>query len=303
MAGSKWRAHPVAVGICALAAVLLIAALSAGSWLLGLLGVAAGAVAMFGLRAPERRQVDPEPLELPATLHASLARMARRIRPAPDSVFATPAPEIARLEVTPEGLTTLLQQRPPAWPWALFASVLVQRRNAVQPRLRYCVSGHHPRPGEPVGRGEYARLVGQVLEEIGDLAAKLEGFMLSPGFVGAFGDVDAADRTADAEAITDNAHRLMDYHEKFLDCAERCLRTPVGTESLVFVQDAGAVALCPLAGYEEFIATMCTRVEEMRDLLPYAAGRPIALETATLSMDLPDGLIRRVGEHIENSFP
>jgi hypothetical protein len=31
---------------------------------------------------------------------------------------------------------------------------------------------------------------------------------------------------------------------------------------IVFVQDMGAFTMCPLAGYEQFIETMCTRFAE-----------------------------------------
>jgi hypothetical protein len=133
-----------------------------------------------------------------------------------------------------------------------------------------------------------------------DVLAQMEQFMLSPAFKGAFGEVGTdGDAGADAEAVSGIANRLMDYHETLLSQAEACLQTPVESDTMVFVQDAGALSLLPLVGYDRFISTMCARIGEAQDLLPYSSGGVLELDQVTLKVDMPDGLSERVVAHIK----
>lgn len=226
--------------------------------------------------------------------------MARPIDPTPKRLLPPDgkASVIAHVATTKEALSRLIGDKPPAWPWAVFTSVLVQRRNAVQGRLRTVASGYQPRPGIPPLSGQaYSRTAYQAMTAIADLVAQTEQFMLSPACKGAFG---ANESSADPDAIVAIANRLMDYHEAFLTQAESCLQTPVQTEALVSVHDMGAFTLCPLVGYEQFIPTMCARIGEAQDLLPYTDGDTVvALGEVNLVITLPDGLTERIVAHIK----
>ena len=207
---------------------------------------------------------------------------------------------IAAVATTKEGLSRLIADKPPAWPWAVFTSVLVQRRNAVKNRLRAVVSGYQPRAGLlPVSGKAYSATAYQAMTTIGDIVRQMEQFMLSPAFKGAFGG-GTGDDDADSDAIVGVAKRLMDYHDALLVQAETCLQTPVQSEALVFVQDTGAFTLCPLVGYQQFITTMCARIGEAQDLLPYTSGGDvIGLDDVHLAITLPDGLMDRITSHIK----
>jgi hypothetical protein len=126
----------------------------------------------------------------------------------------------------------------------------------------------------------------------------MEQFMLSPAFKGAFGE-GTGDGGADSDAIVSVATRLMDYHDALLGHAENCLQSPVESEAFVFVQDMAAFTLCPLVGYQHFITTMCARIGEAQDLLPYTSeGDVIALDDVNLAIELPDGLMEHLMAHI-----
>lgn len=278
--------------------LLLLVALAAGSWWLGLAGVAALGVfggAVYATRQPR----DLEPWVWPAELRAAAEAMASRIDPTPKRILPVDpeGPEIARVASTAEGLERLLSEKPPVWHYAAFASVLVQRRNAVQPRLRNCALGYQPRPGLALDGRDYSELAWQAMNHIAEMVHQLEQFMLSPAFAGAFGNPPHED-SADAESIVHIANRLMDYHEDLLEQAERCLQTPVESDVIVFAQDTGAFAMCPLVGFDQFIVTMCNRVAEAEELLPYAHAR-ISLDHVNLAMDLPDGLMDQINAHIK----
>ncbi|MDT5183488.1 MAG: hypothetical protein QOI29_1646, partial [Mycobacterium sp.] len=115
---------------------------------------------------------------------------------------------------TPEDLATLLADKLPCWRWAAFASVLVQRRAEVQSRLRDSQLGYGRPTGERADSGvEVGRFVVDRMEELLTLVDQVESFMLTPAFVGVFGD-PGDESSADADGILHVAGRLMDYHER-----------------------------------------------------------------------------------------
>lgn len=279
--------------------VLLLMALARGSWLLGL--VAIGVLIVAGrtvLEAGRTRKSLQQPWPLPPEFRELAEGMARPIDPTPKRLLPPDekASMIAHVATTKTELATLIATKPNAWPWAVFASVLLQRRNAVQARLRSVASGYQPRLGLMLSGEAYSQVAHQAMLKIADVVGQIEPFMLSPAFTGAFGGL-GNEAGADADAVVAVANRLMDYHEEFLVQAEMCLQTPVHGDVLVFVQDMGAFALCPLLGYEKFIATMCARLGEAQDLLPHSkAGTVVMLDDVRLEITLPEGLSDRVVE-------
>lgn len=248
-----------------------------------------------------------EPWPWTTDFRAPVEAMARPIDPTPHRIVPPHegAERVAKVATTDDQLARLIAEKPPAWPWAVFTSVLVQRRNDLQLRLRRVASGYQPLAGiRSIDGRVYSRIAYQSLEDIADLVAQCEQFMLSPAFKGAFGATGFdSDQDPDPDAIVAVANRLMDYHDSFLAEAESCLQTPVERDVLVFVQDMGAFALCPLIGYQNFIPTMCARVAEAQELLPYSDGGTIRLDDVTLEMSLPDGLTDRVFAHIKQFNP
>lgn len=279
--------------------ILLVWAFGEGSWLLGLIAVAV--LALTGRNYYARHVKKPEPWPWPPYLRDQAEALARPIDPTPKRIL--PADEktalVAKVATTKDDLARLVADKPPAWPWALFASVLVQRRNAVGARLRDVASGYQPRSGmAPLSGPAYSQTAQQAMSTIVDICAQLEQFMLSPAFKGAFGQAGSnSDTDADADAVTGVANRLMDYHQSLLVQAETCLQTPVDGDEIVFVQDVGALTLQPLIGYDIFIYTMCARIGEAQDLLPYGKG-VIELDEVALAIDMPDGLSERIHAHL-----
>lgn len=284
-------------------AVLLLSGMGNGSWFAGFVGAGLLIGVGWKLYSDARDRVDlEEPWPWPADFRALAEGMARPIDPTPKRLLPPDekASMIAQVATTSDALSRLITDKPPAWPWAVFASALLQRRIAVQDRLRRCVSGYQPRAGlAPVSGQAYSQIAYKAMNDIADVMAQLEQFMLSPAFTGALGVV-GDESASDPDAIVGIASRLMDYHEAFLTHAETCLQTPVQPEARVFVPDMGALALCPLVGYQQFITTMCARVGEAQDLLPYTrGGQVVALDDVTLTISLPDGLTERIGAQIK----
>ena len=282
--------------------LLLLAAFGAHSWLLGLIAVGLlGGVFWMVYNKAVALNKTLQAWPWPADFREPVEAMARPINPTPQRLLPLheDAEQVAKVATTHDELARLISDKPVAWPWAVFTSILVQRRNAVQGRLRAVASGYQPRNGiHQVSGRIYAQIAYRSMNEIADLVAEFEQFMLSPAFKGAFGD-GSTDGSADADAIVAVANRLMDYHESFLSQAETCFQTSVDREVLPFVQDMGAFALCPLIGYQHFIPTMCARIAEAQELLPYSSGGRLQLDDANLEITLPDGLTERIVAHID----
>ena len=281
--------------------ILLLMALGGKSWGLGLAAVAVLIVVGRMIYATPAKNLEPWPW--PADFRAQAEALARPIDPTPKRILPPDdkASIVAQVAATKDAIARLSAEKPPAWPWALFASILVQRRNAVQVRLRGVASGYQPRRGVATLSGQaYSQTAQRAMATILDVLAQMEQFMLSPAFKGAFGEfsIDGG-AEADAEAVSGIANRLMDYHETLLSQAESCLQTPVESDTLVFVQDTGALSLLPLVGYDRFISTMCVRIGEAQELLPYSSGGVLELDQVTLNVDMPDGLSERVVDHIK----
>ena len=299
-ATSKRLSGGTRVGLVA-GSVLFLVGMFNQWWLLGIAG--AGVIAGVGwvMYSADRHRAELTPWPMPTDLRELAAALARPIDPTPRRVL--PPHEktaiIAKVATTEKEFDRLVADKPAAWPWALFTSVVLRRRNAVAARLRAVASGYQPHPGTPPLSGRaYSAVVYTAMTSVVDLVAQLEQFMLSPAFEGAFGKF-SDDSDADAGAIISVANRLMDYHDGLLIHAERCLQTPVLSEARVFVQDAGHFTLCPLLGYQKFFTTMCARVGEAQDLLPYTSrGDVVALDDATLTMTLPPGLMDQILAHI-----
>lgn len=285
---------------------LLFWAQEYGSWLLGLVGV--GVLISVGWTL-HKRVITDKALETawpwPTDLRAAAEALARPIDPTPKRILPPndKASLVAEVATTEEDLSRLIAEKPAAWPWAVFTSVLLQRRQAVQTRLRTFVAGYQPRPGiAPLSVQDYLQTVGHALRTIIDVADQIEPFMLSPAFTGAFGkhgsvDEDSAD--ADADAIVQVANRLMDYHEDLLLQAEKCVQTPVESDAHVFVHDTSAAVLIPLVGYDELISTLCARLGEAQDLLPYTNGADIRLDDVVIIPKVPEELSDRLTAHIK----
>ena len=278
--------------------LFLLVGLGGGLWFPSLAGLAAlGTFGWFvhsALGKPDER----EPFPWPSDLRAAAEGMARPIDPEPQRLLPPDekAATVAKVAPTKEALDRLFVDRPPLWRWAAFTSVVVQRRNTVQPRLRSCALGYQPTAGAPIAGRQYSAVAVHAMQSVADLVTQLEQFMLSPGFTGALKSFSEADG-AEPDAILHIANRLMDYHESFLTEAERCLHTPVETDVIVFVQDMAAFTMCPLAGYEQFIQTMCSRFAEGREIVPYAEDT-VQLDDVNLAITLPDGLSERIQAHI-----
>jgi len=205
--------------------------------------------------------------------------------------------EIAKVVYTGAELDALLQRRPPCWRYAAFVSVLVQRRAAVESRLRDARLGYAEPTGETAstefvtGHFFYDRL-----GEFSGLMGQVDSLMLSPEFSEVFGPPHD-EQAADPEGIVHAAHRLMDYHDRFLELAERCRGIRVVHSGTELQRDFGLLTVLPLDGFGAFIETFIERLTEMADVVRYAPG-DVVLDPVVLAVPDDEELLTRVSDRI-----
>ena len=231
------------------------------------------------------------------------AELMRSLSPAPnvDTELgkAKAYPRTAAIACTPEDLATLLDEKLPYWRWVAFVSVLVQRRVELQSRLHDNQLGYGAPSGERApGRAEVGRFVLDRIDELLTLVSQVESFMLTPAFVGAFGEPgDEGEGSADADHILHAANRLMDYHERFLGLAERCRGLAAPSRYAGLVRDLAHLMDAPLAGYRKFINEFVERVGEMPALLHYGCGT-VELDPVLLHIEADDKLLERISKQL-----
>jgi hypothetical protein len=123
------------------------------------------------------------------------ARAMRSVSPTPPELGtsdeASQSTQVAAVAYTADDLAKLVRERPPCWRWAAFASVLVQRRAALQARLHDSALGFTTPTGVRLHSGaEVKYFVTERMDELSQLVEQVENFMLAPAFVGMFGDPD-----------------------------------------------------------------------------------------------------------------
>ncbi len=192
----------------------------------------------------------------------------------------------------------MLAEKPPGWRWAAFASVLVQRREAVRPRLRDCELGYTTSSGARAHSGvEVARFVTDCMNELGQLVNQVEAFMLAPAFMGVFGE-RGDESTADADGIVHTANRLMDYHDRFLNVAERCRDFAAPSQYAGLMHDSVQLTNIPLDGYRTFIDDFVETINEMPELVRHGLGT-VEADPICLHMAVDDQLIRRITKQVK----
>lgn len=244
---------------------------------------------MMLLSARRNGRSEPAPRSIATSESFDVSGVPRKIRAEIEAKVSEEFPPTAVVAHSADELAELLTDKLPAWPWAAFVSVLVQRRDAVQDRLRdnrleYAVAtGESARTDSAV-----VRFVVDRMSELDELTDQLEQFMLSGAFrqlVSTIGNED----DADAADIVHTANRLMDLHDRFLLLAERCRGVRVPREHTELMQSCARLAGAPLEGYRKFIDDFIAVLAKVPGWLHYSDGDVDAGQVVlTIDMDYDD---------------
>lgn len=219
------------------------------------------------------------------------AELMRTVAPLPQIIPPGDDLVVASVVHNRADLVVLLKEKPPAWRYAAFVSVLLQRQSVVQDRIRDARMGFARTTGETVRTADEAGLFfTERLSDLSLLVGNLDSFMLSPAFQGVFG---AREEDADADGIVHAAHRLMDYHDRLLALTERCRGVQVPWSCADLQRDMGLLTAIPIEGFNTFIRDFTARIAEAADVARYATG-DVQLDPVLLEVKDDDDLLNRV---------
>ena len=253
--------------------------------------LAIGLFLMLGVRRVDPEALGSESIDARGTVD-DLSGVLPEIRAEIEAKVAEQFPPTATVVHTADALRKLIVEKLPGWPWAAFVSVLVQRRAAVQGRLRDSRLGFAVPTGEFVySDGAVARFVVDRMSELTTHLGQLEEVMHSPAFVNVVGAM-ARDRAADPGDILHTANRLMDIHDRFLQLAERCRGVQVPSEHAPLLRDCARLASVPLDGYQKFIDDFTVLIAKVPGWLYYSEG-DVHGGQVVLDIDVDDDVLER----------
>ncbi len=199
-------------------------------------------------------------------------------------------PRFAAVEETQEGLVALLHERPHSWRWAAFASVLVQRRAAMDMAIRDHRLGFAKPSGERINRfDELKALADNMVFDVEQVGQQLKHFVLTDAFTSVFGP-EFDEGGADPDGIVHAATRLMDFYERYLQLAHRVRGVSAPAEFLNALDTCARLVDGPLSGLDDFIKDYVSLVEALPTQVLAANGENL-IQPISLDLDVDnDGL-------------
>ncbi|WP_099021697.1 hypothetical protein [Mycolicibacterium palauense] len=221
--------------------------------------------------------------------------MSEDARPSDDD-----QPKFAEVVHTTEELNELFAAKDHNWRYAGFVSVLVQRRDLANSRVR----DHLFRFAKPTGeRARDSREVGQfvvdAMQDYAQLIQQMEDFMFSGPFV-AIMCSPHDEASADAEAVYHCAMRLMDFYDRILAFSERARGLAAPSTYADLLNNVALLSDSGIDGYHRFIDEFVQRVAEMPAIMLAANGGEVQGEPIVLTFDSPTELLETIGEQLRS---
>lgn len=235
---------------------------------------------------------------------AEAARNDRALRRADGQAEATAVGEnvsgfpVAEIVETSDQLELLFREKRANWVLAGFGSVLVQRRNELQPM----VDDHRSSHRRPVGRRvndarDLERLVNEVNTEIIRLAECLVCYTRSAPFQRLFGDRELYAEPTPADVIA-AAEAVVDFYRANLILARTVREVIAHPELDEIVGNIERLVDMPLDGVDQWI----TKVIGLTGILPALERSSVTgpQETHTLALGLrfDDALLERIRQQV-----
>ncbi|MET4432639.1 toll/interleukin-1 receptor domain-containing protein [Mycolicibacterium sp. 624] len=206
-------------------------------------------------------------------------------------------PRFGEVQATQEGLVALLQERPHSWRWAAFASVLVQRREAMSMAMRdHRLGFAHPTGDRITTFDDLADLARNTVHDVEQVGQQMNGFLLTDAFQSVFGTPED-ESDADPDGIVHVATRLMDFYDRYLQLAQRVRGVAAPSDFINVLDTCARLVDLPLSGMEDFIEEYLVLVETMPARLIAAEGQhivhPIGIQIH-MDNELLEELIRQL---------
>jgi hypothetical protein len=206
---------------------------------------------------------------------------------------SSPAPVITGVPRTADEQRQLLMQRPPAWEFMLYASVLLLRRAALEEKWRDNEIRYARRTGKYMDQETAIDYLTSAAHDAMMIADGLNRVLDSDAQNSAFG---APGEPADPARIEHLAMRLISVYEEFLDWAANLRGVGVPSQLQNALELAARLAELPARQIREFVDYYVAQVEQIPEQL--LRGEPVRLEM-TLKIDIDDDALSAFTNELE----
>ena len=207
---------------------------------------------------------------------------------------ASPSPPIAGVPRTVEEQRQLLTERPPAWEFLLYASVLLRRRADIEPKWRDHEIRYAPRTGKYMADKKAVRYLRSAMTTAGAIIGGINRVLDSDAQVAAFG---APGQPGNPERIEHLATRLISVYEELLDWA-RNLRGISVSERVGDTFELGARLVdMPIQQIRDFVDDYVAEMEKIPELLN--RGEKVG-KVMTLKLGLDNDTLSALTESLDS---
>jgi hypothetical protein len=203
-------------------------------------------------------------------------------------------PPVLRVPRTSDQQRELLAQRPEAWEYLLYAGVLWQRREALEPKWRDHELGYARRSGRHFDDREAIDFLGNAFDDLKTFGPNVLRMLDPRAQERAFGAPGQAGNPVLIEHI---ATRLVDVYEEILDVAATLRGAGVSEEITPLMEAAARLTDTPLREIRDFIDQLVAEVDRVPDRL--ATGEPIVIEL-TLTLTIDDDALKNLERYSGN---
>jgi hypothetical protein len=192
----------------------------------------------------------------------------------------SPVPTVVGVPRTAKEQRQLLSQRPPAWEFLFYASVLLQRRADVEEKWRDHELHYAPRTGKHVGDGAAVEYLSSAVDEVMEIVGGINRVLDSDAQDLAFG---APGEPGSPERIEHLATRLIGVYEELLDWARGLRGIGVSSELRNIFELTARLADLPVQQIRDMVDYYVAEVERIPEQL--RRGEAVHLEM-TLKLDM-----------------
>ncbi|WP_198170516.1 toll/interleukin-1 receptor domain-containing protein [Actinoplanes awajinensis] len=190
-------------------------------------------------------------------------------------------PPVLRVPRTTDQQRELLAQRPPAWEYLLYAGVLWQRREALEPKWRDHELGYARRTGQHFDDREVFDFLGNVFNDLQAFGPNILKMLATQAQERAFGPLG---QSGDPALIEHIATRFVEVYEDLIDMAANLRGAGVSRKLAPYMETAAHLTDTPLREIREFIDQIVAVADSLPERL--ATGDPIVIELMfTLTVD------------------
>jgi len=215
--------------------------------------------------------------------HTTIERLVSMIQQKLSAAPGVTAAELPVLRVprAPEQQRELLARRPDGWEYLLYAGVLWQRRQALEPKWRDHELGYARRTGQHLDSRQTLSFLNNAFDDLTACGPNIERMLAPNAQERAFGPLG---QPGDPALIEHIATRLVGIYEEMLDIAAALRATGVPEEMEPLMQAAAQLTDTPLREVRDFIDQFVASADSLPERL--ALNQPIIIElTLTLTID------------------